>query len=74
MSVMQEIMRRLRPGAGEGFGFFRGLPFLARRPAEPVETGDYLVSITVDGKTLSQVLRVEREPGGGSTGFAFEER
>jgi photosystem II stability/assembly factor-like uncharacterized protein len=74
MSVIQEIMRRLRPGAGEGFGFFRSLPFLARRPAEPVETGDYLVSITVDGKTLSQVLRVEREPGGGSTGFGFEKQ
>jgi hypothetical protein len=25
-----------------------------------VATGDYLVSITVDGKTLSRVLRVER--------------
>ena len=73
MSVMQEIMRRLRPGT-EGFGFFRGLPFLSRRPAEPVETGDYLVSLTVDGKTMSQVLRVEREPGGGSTGFGFEEQ
>jgi hypothetical protein len=38
------------------------------------ETGDYLVSITLDGKTLSQVLRVERLPGaGGGVGF-FEER
>ncbi len=74
MSVMQEIMRRLRPGAEGGFGFFRGLPFLARRPAEPVETGDYLVSLTVDGKTMSQVLRIEQQPGGGSTGFGFEEQ
>jgi hypothetical protein len=37
------------------------------------ETGDYLVSITVGGNTMSQVLRVEKRAGaGGGTGF-FEE-
>jgi len=30
-----------------------------------VASGDYLVSISVDGKTLSRVLRVERVPGDG---------
>src|SRR3989442_1465534 len=39
-------------GGGGGFGGFGGAP--------PVSTGDYLVTITVDGKTLSRVLRVER--------------
>ncbi|HXM37897.1 MAG TPA: hypothetical protein VN908_04460 [Gemmatimonadales bacterium] len=39
-------------GGGGGFGGLGGAPIVA--------TGDYLVSITVDGKTLSRVLRVER--------------
>ena len=37
-----------------------------------VGTGDYLVSITVGGQTLKQVLRVERVSGGAGTGFPFE--
>jgi hypothetical protein len=36
-----------------------------------VPSGDYLVSITVDGKTLSRVLRVEQLPGATAGGFAF---
>jgi hypothetical protein len=43
-----------RAPAGGGFGGFGG------GGAPSVATGDYLVSITVDGKTLSRVLRVER--------------
>jgi hypothetical protein len=41
------------PAGGGGFGGFGGATNL-------VTTGDYLVTITVDGKTLSRVLRVER--------------
>jgi hypothetical protein len=43
---------RAPAGGGGGFGFGGGAP--------PVATGDYLVTITVDGKTLTRVLRVER--------------
>jgi hypothetical protein len=42
-----------RPTGGGGFGGFGG-------GANLVSSGDYLVSITVDGKTMSRVLRVER--------------
>ena len=39
-----------------------------------VASGDYLVSITVDGKTMSRVLRVERVSGTGGGGvFAFDD-
>jgi len=52
---LNQIVNTIRgpiPGAGGG-GFGGG-------GAPPVTTGDYLVSITVDGKTLTRVLRVER--------------
>jgi hypothetical protein len=45
-------------GGGGGFGGGRG-------GAPVVGTGDYLVSMTVGGERLKQVLRVERLPGGG---------
>jgi hypothetical protein len=39
-----------------------------------VGTGDYLVTMTVDGKKLTQVLHVERLRGGDSGGlFGGEE-
>ena len=41
------------PAGGGGFGGFGGT-------VNAVSTGDYLVTITVDGKTLTRVLRVER--------------
>jgi hypothetical protein len=50
-------------GGGGGFGG-GGVPI--------AETGDYLVSITVDGQTMKQPLRVERRAGGASSGFPFE--
>ena len=62
-----EIMRALgvtQGGGGGGFG--AGVPI--------VNTGDYLVSITVDGQTMKQTLRVERRAGGDSSGFPFELR
>jgi hypothetical protein len=34
-----------------------------------VETGDYLVSLTVGNRTMSQVLRVVRMTGGAGAGF-----
>ncbi len=76
---LQQILQLLRPpgaggGGGGGFGFLANLPFLTRPPAPVAETGDYLVSITLDGKTMSQVLRVERMAGAGGGGFAFPER
>ncbi|HSD32643.1 MAG TPA: hypothetical protein VLB49_12080 [Gemmatimonadales bacterium] len=49
-----------RAGAGGGgFGGFGG-------GANAVQSGNYLVSITVDGKTLSRVLRVERVAASGA--------
>jgi hypothetical protein len=54
-------------GGGGGFGGFGG-------GAPAVASGDYLVSITVDGKTLSRVLRVERVSGsGGGATFVFDD-
>jgi hypothetical protein len=58
---MQELQQLLRPpgqagggrGGGGGFGGGRGQP-----PA--VAAGDYLVTLTVGGKTYKQILRVER--------------
>jgi hypothetical protein len=38
-----------------------------------VGTGDYLVSITVGGQTLKQVLHVERVSGGSGGGFPFQD-
>lgn len=36
------------------------------------DPGDYIVSLTADGQTQRQTLRVERTTGGGSSGFPFE--
>lgn len=64
-SDLFNIMRALGVTGGGGGGFGgAGIPI-----AEP---GDYLVSMTVDGQTHKQVLRVERRAGGASSGFPFE--
>ncbi|HVZ76557.1 MAG TPA: hypothetical protein VG818_01090 [Gemmatimonadaceae bacterium] len=64
-SDAQDIFRALRgPGRG-GFGGGRG------GQAPVVNSGDYLVTMTVGGKTYKQVLRVERVNGGDDAGFAF---
>ena len=34
--------------------------------------GDYLLSMTIDGVTHRQTLRVERASGSGASGFSFE--
>ncbi|MBI1968197.1 MAG: hypothetical protein HYS40_09415 [Gemmatimonadetes bacterium] len=65
------------PGQSGGGGGFGALNFIAQtfgRPIGPtplVPSGDYLVSITVDGKTMSQVLRVERLPSAPGTAGLF---
>jgi photosystem II stability/assembly factor-like uncharacterized protein len=54
------------PGAGGGFGGAGALlgTLTGNRPPAPlVASGDYLVSVTVGGKTMRQTLRVERMPG-----------
>jgi hypothetical protein len=71
---LQDILRLLRPpgqrGAGGGFNLSYGTYNPARRgPAPMVETGDYLVSLTVGNRTMSQVLRVVRMTGGAGAGF-----
>ncbi|HJU66167.1 MAG TPA: hypothetical protein VJ596_10845, partial [Gemmatimonadaceae bacterium] len=42
-----------------------GSAFASRRPPPPVASGDYLVTLTVGGQTLRQVLRVEKAGNGG---------
>jgi len=71
---MQDLQELLRvPGqaggrGGRGGGFGRG----AQAPV--VNTGDYLVTLNVGGKTYKKVLRVERMSGGEDTGFSFDDR
>ena len=76
LQTLGTLLRRSGQTGGGGGGGGGGLGFVAQafgRPAPtfgggggggggtpPVSTGDYLVTITVDGKTLSRVLRVER--------------
>jgi hypothetical protein len=68
----QELQQLLRPpgqqgGRGGGFGG-RG----AQAPV--VASGDYLVTLTVGGKTYKQLLRVERVSGGDDTSaFGFDD-
>ena len=57
-AVLGEIFTALRSsGALPGGGFGR------RNQAPLVETGDYLVTITANGQTMKQVLRVDRVSG-----------
>ncbi len=57
-----QLAQLFRPaGGGGGFGGGRG-------GAPLVTTGDYLVTISVGGERLKQILHVERLLGGGSAG------
>jgi photosystem II stability/assembly factor-like uncharacterized protein len=64
MDFLRELAGLLSPGGGGGG--FRGIGRITealagnRGPAQLVETGDYLVTITVGDKTMKQLLRVER--------------
>jgi len=63
-SELRDIAQLFRaPGSRGGFGGF------GRGGAPLVGTGDYLVTMTVDGKKYTQVLHVERLRGGDSNGF-----
>jgi hypothetical protein len=67
-----QIIQLLNPrggfgGGGGGFGF--GGP-----QAPIVSPGEYLVTTTVNGKTLKQVLKVERASGSGTISAFFQER
>jgi len=90
LGTLGDLIRVALPGQrpGGGGGGFRGLAFVAQAfgraggggfggfggGAPAVESGDYLVSITVDGKTLSRVLRVDRVNGtGADAGFGFDD-
>jgi photosystem II stability/assembly factor-like uncharacterized protein len=52
-------------GGGGGFGGFGG--------ATTANTGDYLVTLVVNGQTFKQTFRIERVNGGGEGGFQFGE-
>jgi hypothetical protein len=76
----QEFGDLLRPpgqrggrGGGGGFGNLFGFGGGGRGAGQApvVNTGDYLVTLTVGGRTYKQVLRVERMSGGDDTGFNF---
>jgi hypothetical protein len=58
--LAREIVAALRAAnaipAGGGFA--------GRRPPPPVASGDYLITMTVGGRTLRQVLRVEKTSNG----------
>jgi len=54
-----------RGGGGGGFGGGAG--------PTSANTGDYLVTLVVNGQTLKQTFRVERISGGGDVGFQFGE-
>ncbi|MGH7671472.1 MAG: hypothetical protein ACREMC_01125, partial [Gemmatimonadales bacterium] len=53
LGFVAQTFGRAPAGGGGGFGGLGG-------GAPAVASGDYRVSITVDGKTLSRILRVER--------------
>jgi len=73
----EELGELLRPpgqrgGRGCGFGAIFGFGGGGRGNQAPVvNTGDYVVTLTVGGRTYKQVLRVERVSGGDDTGFNF---
>jgi hypothetical protein len=77
----EELGELLRPpgqrGArgGGGFGAIFGFGGGRGNQAPVVNSGDYLVTLNVGGRTYKQVLRVERASGGDdvSTGFLDEE-
>ena len=65
-SQMQELLRvpgaRTRPDRNSG-----------RAQAPVVNSGDYLVTLSVGGRTYRQLLRVERASGGDDVSSGFEE-
>jgi hypothetical protein len=72
MNMMQEIFGALRgiPGVNLGFG---GGGRRGGGQAPLVAPGDYKVSVTIDGKTHVQTVRVERTSGTGGSSLGFED-
>ncbi|MCX5762918.1 MAG: hypothetical protein NTW72_15690 [Gemmatimonadetes bacterium] len=70
MNVLQAVAGRGATGMGALFG---GGGRRGGGGAGLVGTGDYLVSITIGGQTLKQVLHVERISGGAGGGFPFQD-
>lgn len=66
-SQLGQLAALFRPAGGGGGGGFGG----GGGQAPLVETGDYLITITVGGEKVKQVLRVERLPGGGGGASPF---
>ena len=72
IGMLGQLAGLLRPAGGGGGGGFGG--FGGRGGAAPlVGTGDYLVTITVGGEKVKQLLHVERLPGGGGGAGPFGE-
>jgi hypothetical protein len=75
----EELGQLLRPpgqrGGRGGFGAIFGFGGGRGNQAPVVNSGDYLVTLSVGGRTYKQVLRVERASGGDdvSSGFQNEE-
>ena len=72
MSMMQELFGELRniPGVNLGFG---GGGRRGGGQAPLVQAGDYKVSVTIEGKTHVQTVRVERVSGTGGSSLGFED-
>ena len=74
IGMLGQLAGLLRPaGGGGGFGGFGGFGGGRGGAAPFVGTGDYLVTITVGGEKVKQVLHVERLPGGGGGAGPFGE-
>jgi hypothetical protein len=71
-NVAFQIIQLLSPGGFGGGGGFR-LPGAPRTQPGIVQPGDYVVSLSVGGKTLKRTLRVERASGTGTVSSFFEE-
>jgi hypothetical protein len=71
-NVAFQIIQLLSPGGLGGGGGFR-LPGAPRTQPGIVQPGDYVVSLSVGGKTLKRTLRVERASGTGTVSSFFEE-
>jgi hypothetical protein len=69
-NLAMQIVQLLSPPGQNPFAGGGGA-FGARPQAPVVSPGEYLVTITVNGKTLKQRLMVERASGTGATGLPF---
>jgi len=59
------------PNVGGGRGVVVVAAALARGRSNNANTGDYLVTMSVNGQTYKQTFRVERVSGGGEVGNPF---